>query len=94
MPDNTLKIPGDITAATLDLLRGFLLEASHGDSAEIVLDLGEANMVDSAGIGLLIQAKNSLATAGKGLRLSHVRPDIARMFRMMRLDHHFTIEEG
>ncbi len=92
MEPQTLVIDGDIITANVNTLRTTIQEASRGEGSELVLDLAQVAMVDSSGIGLLIQARNSLAGSGKTLRLIHVKDEIARMFRMMRLDHHFTIE--
>ncbi len=92
MEPQTLVIDGDIISANINALRMTIQEASRGEGTELVLNLVQVAMVDSSGIGLLIQARNSLANSGKKLRLIHVKDEIARMFRMMRLDHHFTIE--
>ena len=92
MEPQTLVIDGDIISANINALRMTIQEASRGEGTELVLNLVQVAMVDSSGIGLLIQARNSLANSGKKLRLIHVKDEITRMFRMMRLDHHFTIE--
>jgi anti-anti-sigma factor len=92
MEPQALAIDGDIISANINNLRVTIQEASRLVPSELVMDLGRTTMVDSSGIGLLIQARNSLAGSGKTLRLIHVKEEIARMFRMMRLDHHFTIE--
>ena len=48
-------------------------------------------MVDSAGIGLLISAHNSLKKAGGELAVIHASSDILALFRTMRIHQHFSV---
>jgi anti-anti-sigma regulatory factor len=48
-------------------------------------------MVDSAGIGLLISAHNSLKKAGGELTVIQVSKDILDLFRTMRIHQHFSV---
>jgi len=55
------------------------------------MDLAAAEMVDSAGIGLLISAHNSLKKAGGELTVIHASKDILNLFRTMRIHQHFSV---
>ena len=51
----------------------------------LVIDLANAKMLDSSGMGLLIAAANSLAQMGGKVRVTNVSPDIFRLLQSMRL---------
>jgi anti-anti-sigma factor len=57
----------------------------------LTMDLAAAEMVDSAGIGLLISAHNSLKKAGGELTVIHASKDILNLFRTMRIHQHFSV---
>ena len=57
----------------------------------LTLDLAGTQMVDSAGIGLLISAHNSLKKAGGELSVIHASKDILDLFRTMRIHQHFCV---
>jgi anti-anti-sigma regulatory factor len=50
-----------------------------------------AQMVDSAGIGLLISAHNSLKKAGGELAVINASCDILALFQAMRIHQHFSV---
>lgn len=81
-----------ITLALAGELRPQLQQLIAEGVSSIVIDLSMVDLVDSSGIGLLIATHNSLAKAGGGLRVIGVSPDIERLFKVMRLDRHFTVE--
>ncbi|MCG8701376.1 MAG: STAS domain-containing protein [Bacteroidales bacterium] len=57
----------------------------------LTIDLTGVEMVDSVGLGVFIATHNSLHKAGGQLTVSQVSPDIAALFRTMRLDKHFNV---
>jgi len=83
--------PGDLTSATVEQVRGSLKGLLQGGAKELTIDLAGVQMVDSMGIGLLIQANNSLVMAGGGLVVKNASADLMDLFRSMRLDKRFTI---
>jgi len=82
--------PGDLTAGTVDAVRTRLKELLQAGAKDLTVDLGGVQMVDSMGIGLLIQANNSLTKAGGAFRVIHPSEDLTELFRSMRLDKWFT----
>jgi anti-anti-sigma factor len=82
---------GDLVAATLPALRSKLQEMLGAGVVHLTLDLDATKMVDSAGIGLLISAHNSLKKAGGELTVIHVSKDILNLFRTMRIHQHFSV---
>jgi anti-anti-sigma factor len=81
----------DLVAAKLPALRSKLQELLGAGTTHLTLDLAGIQMVDSAGIGLLISAHNSLKKAGGGLTVIHASKDILDLFRTMRIHQHFAI---
>jgi len=84
---------GDLVAAQLPALRAKLQEMVGAGVVHLTLDLAATRMVDSAGIGLLISAHNSLKKAGGELTVIQVSKDILDLFRTMRIHQHFSVSE-
>ena len=85
--------PGDLTASTVEAVRIQLKALLQQGAKNLLVDLEGAEMVDSTGIGLLIQAHNSLARQGGSLIIAHASADITDLFRSMRLDKRFVIQD-
>jgi anti-anti-sigma factor len=59
------------------------LRVAHGDVAdEVVLDLGGVTFMDSAGIHLLLDARQRAANGGYRFRLRHVPEQTLRLFSL------------
>jgi anti-anti-sigma factor len=82
---------GDLVALRLPALRAELQAALGSGIVHLTLDLAGAQMVDSAGIGLLISAHNSLKKAGGELTVINASKDILELFRTMRIHQHFSV---
>src|SRR5271168_3088350 len=82
---------GDLVAAKLPALRSKLQEMLGAGTVHLTLDLAGTQMVDSAGIGLLISAHNSLKKAGGDLTVIHASKEILDLFRTMRIHQHISV---
>ena len=82
----------DIVAASVPELRAALRELLGRQVRELVIDLTRVQMVDSAGIGLLIAAHNSLSRVSGRLSVVNTSADLSELFRSVRLNQHFRIE--
>jgi anti-anti-sigma factor len=87
----TLQPEGDLVAVKLPALRSKLREMVDSGIIHLTMDQAAAEMVDSAGIGLLISAHNSLKKAGGELTVIHASKDILNLFRTMRIHQHFSV---
>jgi anti-anti-sigma factor len=87
----TIRPDGDLVAARLPPLRSRLRQLAAEGVCHLTVDLSGTQMVDSAGIGLLIAAHNSMKRAGGELKVVHASPDIVSLFRTMRIHHHFAV---
>lgn len=86
-----VQLEGDLVAPRLPALRSKLQAMLGAGIVHLTLDLASTRMVDSAGIGLLIAAHNSLKKAGGELTVIHVSKDILDLFRTMRIHQHFSV---
>jgi len=88
---NATVIPDkDITGASLSELRDDLI-LLVGDFKVITVDFCNVELIDSAGIGLLISTQNALTKLYHSLKIVNVNNDIYAMFKTMHLDNHFDI---
>ena len=83
--------PGDMVAATVEAQRQQFKALIAAGAKEILVDLAGVMMVDSTGIGLLIQAHNTLAKTGGRISILHASDNLRSLFRSMRLDSRFNL---
>lgn len=86
-----VTIDGDLVAATVPHWRSLLADLDKRGVRHLVFDLERTTLVDSSGIGLLLAAHNSLTRKGGRIEVTGASPDVAGLFRAMRLDKHFTV---
>lgn len=86
-----IPVPG-LVASAAEELRVPLREAVEAGATEVVFDLTGVDDVDSMGIGLLLATHNTVAPRGGRVRVVGVHPEIAKLFRTMRLDRHLQVE--
>jgi anti-anti-sigma factor len=93
-PDATtaaLQPAGDLVVAMLPALRSTMRDMVESGTLHLTVDLTAVHAVDSAGIGLLISAHNSLKKAGGELTVIHASADILELFRTMRIHRHLSV---
>ncbi len=83
----------NLVALTAGSVREELKELVQNGVKTLTIDMGQVEMVDSVGLGLLIAAHNSLPNNGGGLNLRNLNSDLLDLFRTMRLDKHFHIAD-
>jgi anti-anti-sigma factor len=86
-----IRLEGDLVAPALPAMRSKLRQMVSSGTRHLTLDLASAQIVDSAGIGLLIAAHNSLKKAGGELTVINVSPEILELFQSMRMHQHFRV---
>jgi len=91
--DNKVVIQpaGDVVAASATGLRTAMRGVVGSGARLLVMDLVNARMVDSTGIGLLLAAHNSLRKGGGRLAVIHASKEILDLFTTMRLHQHFNV---
>ena len=86
-----IRPEADVVAASVADLRSRMRGLIGAGVRDLVVDLSAVQMVDSAGLGLLISAHNSLRKAGGHISVVHASPDVYELFRTMRIHRHFSV---
>lgn len=68
-------------------------KAAAEGPARVVIDLAAVSFLDSSGLGALVAAMKLLAP-DRALELAALQPNVARVFRLTRMDSVFRIHEG
>jgi anti-anti-sigma factor len=90
--DETVALSGDFTFNDHVAFRevaGRLLDAKHDP---IVIDLSKLAFIDSAGLGMLLIARDEAAKAHRQLMLRGPHGQVERMFAVTKFNTLFTIE--
>jgi len=80
-----LTVTEDLVGAGVGRLRQRLLDSSAG-RRYLVLDLTAVDLIDSAGLGVLVGALKRLRAGNGQLRLAAARGDVARVLHAAGLD--------
>ena len=91
-PAVIIEPESDLVAVNLPGLRTRLRDSIRLGAREITIDLSKTEMVDSAGMGLLISTHNSLKNAGGSLQVINASQDVLELLMTMRLHQHFSIK--
>jgi len=94
IPENSKAViqpEGDLVSISLPPLRSKMREMVGAGVRHLTVDLAKVQMVDSAGLGLLMSAHNSLRKTGGQLAVIHASEDILHLFQTMRFHQHFSV---
>jgi len=80
-----LALSGELDVVSAPALRQDLDEALAEPGAHVTLDLGELAFVDSAGVSVLIKAKQEAASSGRTLVLARPTEQVHRVFALVGL---------
>jgi anti-sigma B factor antagonist len=90
----TLAVSGRlIRAHNPDDLEAAVSSAVEEGRRKVVLDLGEVPSLDSSGLGVLIAAQSTVASAGGEMRICNVSKAVRTNLVVTRLDTLLTIVE-
>ncbi len=82
---------GNLISISLPALRARMRDLVGSGVRQFTVDLNRVRMVDSAGLGLLISAHNSLKTVGGQLAIVHASQDTLLLFKTMRIHQYFSV---
>jgi len=80
------RIDAAVAIRFKDAMRG----ATQEGPERVVLDMSQVDFVDSSGLGAIVAAMKQLG-AGRRLDLAGLGPDVAKVFRLTRMDSVFGI---
>ncbi|WP_300549978.1 STAS domain-containing protein [Roseovarius sp.] len=81
-----------IDAAAAIKFKDKMRDATSQGPAHIVLDLSNVTFVDSSGLGAIVAAMKQL-NGERRLDLAGLTPDVAKVFRLTRMDTVFVIHD-
>ena len=90
----TIRPKGKITAVNAEEFRKSLQSSIEGGIQNLTIDLAEIEMIDSKGLAVFIMCHQSLASRGGSLTVITANDDMQQLFRVMRLDRHFTVRSA
>ena len=83
--DVTVVFQGDITFSENVSFRQILKELAESDVVNCTFDLTNVGMVDSAGLGMFLIAKEQADTAGWKLSVTGAQGHVASMLKLTKL---------
>jgi anti-anti-sigma factor len=86
-----LQLTGNITAASADALRSQIKTRIDAGIKNITLDMSHVNIIDSIGVGVLIQFAKVLGNDRGALKLINVTNDIFDFLHLLSLDKRIEI---
>lgn len=89
------KISGDIVASQVkDLVAQSKSYLEDTGSAVVMLDISAVEYIDSTGISFLIGLYKTAAARNREMQIRGVKPEIQKLFKLMKLDELFRIENA
>jgi anti-anti-sigma factor len=77
-----VAVDGELDLATAALLEAALAEAEATAATSVVVDLGRVPFIDSAGLEVLLRARDRSDKDGQRLRLTAGTPQVQRLFEV------------
>lgn len=86
-----IRAPGSrIDAAGAIRFKDAMRDLCNRATDRVVLDLAQVEFIDSSGLGAIVAAMKQLRD-GQALDLAALNPNVAKVFRLTRMDSVFTI---
>ncbi len=87
-----IKLEEDLLASNADKVKNEFVKIINKGIDKISIDMANVSMVDSTGLSVLIAIQNTLRKKDGILELLNVSDDILRLFKITRLDQHFSVK--
>lgn len=91
--DSQVALIGDLTFNDHGAFREMLKRLLQAKDRRMVLDLSRLNFVDSAGLGMLLIARDEAEKGKRSLLLARPQQQVDRMFAVTKFDKLFAIEK-
>lgn len=88
-------IENDLIAPNVKKMNIILMEALDdiGEIDEVIIDLDSIENIDSVGVSFVVSLYKNISNEGLEFRIVNASNDIVQLFKLMRLDEFFIIEE-
>ncbi|PPQ26231.1 STAS domain-containing protein [Rhodopila globiformis] len=83
---------GEFTFADHPIFQGVLTQIGDGRDRSIVFDVSGLSFIDSAGLGMLILAREEARKLGSTIRLRGPRGQVKRILAVTKFDALFPVE--
>ncbi len=87
------KLSEKITFSDLDGFREMVKRMVESNSDSNIVDLADVEFIDSAGLGMLLLARDEISKVSSNLTLKAPQGQVLRMFNVARFDQMFDIVE-
>jgi anti-anti-sigma factor len=84
---------GELVAGGMDKLRETLKKYIDCGVKSVVFDMAQVSTLDSAGVGFLAAAHNSLTKVNGTIKATQLSEEMYNFFVSLRLNTHFNIEQ-
>lgn len=88
----TIHLEGRLTFAESGPFRHVVERLDGTACGRVVIDLTRLDYIDSAGMGLLLVARDRSAARGAGMRLANAHGQVERVLRLARFQDFFTLD--
>lgn len=92
-PITVLSVSGDLTADQSDAFRRSCQERFDAGSRDVLLQINELSLIDSAGLELLLWLSDEIAQRSGQLRLIGPDETVRKILEITRLERRFTIHD-
>lgn len=90
--DAYVQMTGDLTFTDHAAFKSMIDRLLGASGGSVVMDLAKLEFIDSAGLGMLLLAKDSADKAGRKLVLRRPGGQVKRMFGLTKFDTLFSVE--
>jgi anti-anti-sigma factor len=90
--DARVNISGEFTFTDHAAFRDVACRLFQAKGDTIVIDLSQLQFIDSAGLGMLLLARDEASKSTRKLVLSRPQGQVRRMFTVTKFDELFTIQ--
>lgn len=87
----TIALQGRLTFAENGAFRQVVEGLEREGHQQVVFDLAQLDYIDSAGMGMLLVARDVTAARGGAVTLANAGGQVARMLRLARFSDFFTV---
>lgn len=82
-----------ITFSDLEGFREMIQKMMESKASQNIMDLSDVEFIDSAGLGMLLLARDEISKSDMNLILRSPKGQVKRMFSVARFDQMFEIED-
>lgn len=87
-----VNLYGEVDIYNADSLKSELHSLIDEKNADIILNCTNLKYIDSTGLGVLVSALKKVKEAERSIRITNLKPYIAKIFTLTGLDQIFVIE--